>query len=95
MSLYRVKYTHRADRGLEKLPKEIARNVVSAIQNIKKDPYQFIKKLKASNPVYSFRVREDVRALLSIHDDVLIIHVLEIDYQKQAYRDFQKAKITK
>jgi mRNA interferase RelE/StbE len=91
MSLYRVKYTRRADRDLEKLPPEIARNVVSAIQNIKKDPYQGIKKIKTSNPdhpVYSFRVRKDVRALLSIHDDVLIIHVLEIDYRKQAYRDF-------
>lgn len=91
MSLYRVKYTHRADRDLEKLPPEIARNVVSAIQNIKKDPYQFIKKMKASNPdhpVYSLRVRRDVRALLSIHSDVLIIHVLEVDYRKQVYRDF-------
>ena len=91
MSLYRVKYTHRADRDLEKLPPEIARKVVSAIHNIKEDPYQFIKKMKASNPnhpVYSLRVRRDVRALLSIHDDVLIIHVLEIDYRKQAYRDF-------
>ena len=91
MSLYRVMYTHRADRDLEKLPPEIARNVVSAIQNIKKDPYQVIKKLKASNPdhpVYSFRVKRNVRALLSIHNDVLMIHVLEIDYRKQAYRDF-------
>jgi len=91
MSLYQVKYTHRADRDLEKLPPEIARKVVSAIQNIKKDPYRFIKKMKASNPnhpVYSLRVRRDVRALLSIHDNVLIIHVLEIDYRKQAYRDF-------
>jgi len=91
MSLYRVKYTHRADRDLEKLPPEIAKKVVSAIQHIKKDPYQCIKKMKASNPnhpIYSLRVRRDVRALLSIHDDVLIIHVLEIDYRKQAYRDF-------
>ena len=91
MSLYRVKYTHRADRDLEKLPPEIARNVVSAIQNIKKDPDQFIKKMKASNPdhpVYSLRVRREVRALLSIHSDLLIIHVLENDYRKQAYRDF-------
>ena len=90
MSLYRVKYTHRADRDLEKLLPEIARKVVSAIQNIKKDPYQFIKKIKASNPnhpVYSLRVRRNVRALLSIHDDVMIIHVLEIDYRKQACRD--------
>lgn len=91
MSLYRVKYTHRADRDLEKLPREIAKKVVRAIQDIKKDPYQCIKKMKASNPdhpVYSLRVQRDVRALLSIHDDVLIIHVLEIDHRKQAYRDF-------
>lgn len=91
MSLYRVKYTGRADRDLEKLPPEMARTVVSAIQNIKKDPFRFIKRLKASNPshpVYSFRVRRDIRALLSIHDDIMIIHVLEIDHRKQAYRDF-------
>jgi mRNA interferase RelE/StbE len=91
MSSYRVKYTHRADRDLEKLPPVIARKVVSTIQNIKEDPYQFIKKLKATNPkhpIYTLRVRTDVRALLSIHDDVLIIHVLEVEYRKQAYRDF-------
>ena len=91
MTLYRVKYTNRADRDLEKLPREVAQKVVRAIQNLKKDPYQCIKKMKASNPthpVYSLRVQRDVRALLSIHDDVLIIHVLEIDYRKQAYRDF-------
>ncbi|MCK9632461.1 MAG: type II toxin-antitoxin system RelE/ParE family toxin [Methanoregula sp.] len=91
MSPYRVKYTHRADRDLEKLPLEIARKVVGSIHTIREDPYRFIKKIKASNPnhpIYSLRVRRDVRALLSIHDDVLIIHVLEIDYRKQAYRDF-------
>jgi mRNA interferase RelE/StbE len=91
MSPYRVKYTHRADRDLEKLPPETARKVISAIHNIRDDPYRFIKKIKASNPdhpVYSLRVRRDVHALLSIHNDVLIIHVLEIDYRKQAYRDF-------
>lgn len=67
------------------------RKVVSTIQNIKEDPYQFIKKLKATNPkhpIYTLRVRKDVRVLLSIHDDVLIIHVLEIDFRKQVYRDF-------
>ncbi len=91
MSPYRVKYTHRADRDLEKLPAETARKVISAIHNIREDPYRFIKKIKASNPhhpVYSLRVRRDVRTLLSIHNDILIIHVLEIDYRKQAYRDF-------
>lgn len=91
MRLYRVKYTHRADRDLEKVSPEIARKVISAIHNIREDPYRFVKKMKASNPthpVYSLRIQRDVRALLSIHDEVLIIHVLEIDFRKQAYRDF-------
>lgn len=91
MSPYIIKYTPRADRDLEKLPKEIAHEVVLAIHELKKAPYHFIKKLKASNPrhpVYSLRARKDVRVLLSIHDDVLIIHVLEIEHRNHSYRDF-------
>jgi mRNA interferase RelE/StbE len=30
----------------------------------------------------------DVRALLSIHDDLLVIHVLEVEHRKHSYRDF-------
>jgi mRNA-degrading endonuclease RelE of RelBE toxin-antitoxin system len=30
----------------------------------------------------------DVRALLSIHDDVLVIHLLEVEHRKHSYRDF-------
>ena len=91
MSSYRVKYTHRADRDLEKLPREIARKVITTIDGIREEPYHFIKKLKATNPshpIYSLRVKRDIRAILSIHDDVLIIHVLEIEQRKHAYRDF-------
>ena len=91
MSQYTVKYTPRADRDLEKLPAEIAQKVVQAIHEMKKAPYHFIKKIKASNsrhPIYSLRVRRDVRVLLSIHDDVLIIHVLEVEHRKHSYRDF-------
>jgi mRNA interferase RelE/StbE len=91
MREFQVKYTLRADRDLEKIPPDIAKKVVSAIHGIRADPYQFVKKLKASNPkhpVYSLRVMRDVRALLSIHDDVLIIHVLEVEHRKHSYRDF-------
>lgn len=91
MSLYEVKYTPRADRDLEKLPPEIARQVVKKIHEIRKDPYRFIKKIKASNPrhpIYSARIRRGIRAFISIHDDILIIHVLEVENRKTAYRDF-------
>ena len=91
MSPYRVKYTHRADRDLEKLPLPIARKIIRAIEEISDAPYSSIKKLKGSNPrhpLYSLRVGRDIRVLLSIHDNVLIIHVLEIEDRKQSYRDF-------
>jgi mRNA interferase RelE/StbE len=91
MSLYTIRYTPRADRDLEKLPKVTARKVVQAIHKIRENPYLFIKKIKASNPrhpVYSLRAQRDVRVLLSIHDDVLIIHVLEVEHRKHSYQDF-------
>ena len=91
MSPYAIRYTPRADRDLEKLPKKIAHDVVLAIHEMKKAPYQFIKKIKTSDPrhpIYSLRVGKDVRVLLSIHDDVVIIHVLEVEHRKHSYRDF-------
>jgi len=91
MSLYQVKYTPRADRDLEKLPLAIARKVIRSIGEISDAPYSSIKKLKGSNPrhpVYSLRIGREIRVLLSIHDNVLIIHVLEIENRKQSYRDF-------
>lgn len=90
MSQYTIQYAPRADRDLEKLPPNIAHNVVLAIHEMRQAPHLFIKKLKASNPrhpIYSLRVGE-VRVLLSIHDDVLIIHVLEVERRKHSYRDF-------
>jgi len=91
MSPYQIKYAPRADRDLSKLPPKLARQVIRKIHAICEDPYSHIKKIKASNPrhpIYSVRIRRSVRAFLSIHDDVLIIHVLEVEYRKTAYRDF-------
>ena len=91
MSLYRVRYTPRADRDLSKLKAGNREKIVRAIHTIRESPYQYIKKMKASNPhhpVYSIRIHRDVRALLSIHDDLLVIHVLEVEHRKHSYRDF-------
>ena len=91
MRLYTIKYTPRADRDLSRLPPDIARKVVLSIHEIREDPYLSIKKMKASDPrhpIYAFAVGRGVRVLLSIHDDVLIIHVLEVEHRKHSYRDF-------
>jgi len=91
MSQYTIQYTPRADRDLEKLSRETAHKVVQAIHELREEPYHFIKKNKASDPrhpVYSFRAQRDIRVLLSIHDNVLIIHILEVEHRKHSYRDF-------
>ncbi len=91
MSPYEIWYTRRADRDLGKLPLETARQVIRKIHTIREDPYRFIKKIQGSNPghpVYSLRIRREIRVFLSIHDDVLVIHVLEVEQRKTAYRDF-------
>lgn len=91
MSTYRIRYTPRSRQDLRKLPRDISQEAVRAIHAISDNPYRYVKKLKgcsAKQPLYSFRVRRTVRAFLSIHDDVLIIHVLEVVQRKTAYRDF-------
>jgi mRNA interferase RelE/StbE len=91
MSLYEIQYTRRADRDLGKLPAATAREVIRKIHKIRAEPYRFIKKIQGSDPghpIYSLRVRREIRAFLSLHDDVLIIHVLEVEQRKTAYRDF-------
>ena len=91
MNPYEVKYTPRADRDLSRLPIEVARQVIRKIHEIRSEPYRFVKKIRASDPrfpLYSVRVRRDVRAFISIHDDILVIHVLEVEKRKTEYRDF-------
>jgi mRNA interferase RelE/StbE len=91
MSPYTIQYTPRADRDLEKLPRETAQKVIRAIHNLREDPYHAIKKIKACNPIhpiYSFRAQRDIRVLLSIHNEILIIHILEVEHRKHSYRDF-------
>jgi mRNA interferase RelE/StbE len=88
---YRVEYTARARRDLHKFDRETAQRIIRALHGLADDPYSRIKKLKGTNPdqpVYSFRIGLSYRAILSIHDSVLIVHILEIERRDQAYRDF-------
>jgi len=87
---YRILYTSRARKDLRSFPDTVARRIIRDIHTLGEDPYPHVKKLKGSapdHPVYTFRIGLYHRAILSIHDEVLIVHVLEIENQ-QAYRDF-------
>ncbi len=88
---YRIEYTSRARKDLHKLDRTIAQRIIRALHGLSDSPYSQIKKLKGTNPghpVYTFRIGNQYRAILSIHDTVLIIQVLEVEDRKQVYRDF-------
>ena len=89
--IYQLQYTDRARKDLKKLDKETARRVIRALHVIRENPYHHVKKLKGArpeHPVYTYRIGLSYRAILSIHDTILIIHVLEIEDRTQSYRDF-------
>ena len=89
--IYDLEYTARARKDLKKLDTETARRVIRALHTIREDPYHHIKKLRGArpqHPVYTYRIGLYYRAILSIHDNVLVILVLEIENRNQSYRDF-------
>jgi mRNA interferase RelE/StbE len=88
---YRLEYTARARKDLQKLDRNTTQRIIRALHGLTEDPYAQAKKLKGTpsgHPVYTFRIGLRYRAILSVHDLVLVIHVLEIEDRKQAYRDF-------
>jgi len=88
---YRILYTSRARKDLRKLPDTTARRIIRVIHTLGEDPHLQVKKLKGgalNQPVYTFRIGLYHRAILSIHDEVLVVHVLETENRKQACRDF-------
>lgn len=90
MTRYRLDYTSRADKDLEKLERQDAQRVVGALEGIRDDPRAHVEKLRTSvagSPIYSFHVGH-FRVLLQLLDDRLLVLVLGVRQRKTAYRDF-------
>ena len=88
---YRIQYTSRARKDLRRLDSNTAERVIRALHTLRDDPYHSLKKWKGGtheHPVYTFRIGLYYRAILSVHDSVLTVYVLEIEDRNQAYRDF-------
>lgn len=78
-------------KDLQKLDRNTVQRIVRALHGLTEDPSTQVKKLKgrpSGHMVYTFRIGLRYRAILSVHDLVLIIHILEIENRKQAQRDF-------
>ncbi len=87
--MYSIIYSPAARKDLNKLPVDVAKNIVSSIKEIKENPKLHVKKLKGSpkSPIYSLRVGE-YRVIMSIEGDKLIIFVIEIGHRSKIYRKY-------
>jgi len=71
---YEVKWTKTSLDQLKKLDKNIAKRVMDKVEEITKNPFNFVKKLKQFN---LFRLRVgDYRVIMSIENKKMIIFVL-------------------
>ena len=84
--MYKIEYTHTAAKALKKAPAETAKRLIAAIEGLASAPYATtgVKKLTGREG-YRLRVG-DWRILYTVHNDILIILVLDIGNRKEIYR---------
>lgn len=87
--MYSILYSPAARKDIQKLPVDVAKNIVNSIKEIRANPKAHVKKLKGSpkSPLYSLRVGE-YRVIMSIEGDKLIVFVIEVGHRSKIYRKY-------
>ncbi|MBI2126395.1 MAG: type II toxin-antitoxin system RelE/ParE family toxin [Thaumarchaeota archaeon] len=76
-----VRWTETAIKQLKKLDKATSKTIIDRVEEIKSDPFSFLKKLQ-SVPLYSLRVG-NYRVILSIERNNLVI--LDVGHRNKIY----------
>jgi mRNA interferase RelE/StbE len=88
---YQLRYSSSAWHSLNHLPRDVALKFVAEFQDLSEepDPRIHVKRLRGPGdpPFFSLRIGQ-YRAILSILDDVMVIHVIEIGHRGSVYRKF-------
>ena len=86
MSDYRVSFKSSAAKELRKLPVEIQRRIINAIERLSENPrLAGIVKLKGDDNLYRFRVGE-YRIVYDINDPDQKLAITRIRHRKDVYR---------
>jgi mRNA interferase RelE/StbE len=85
---YQLRYSSSARHTLTHLPRDVALKFVAAFQHLadENDPRRHVKRLRGSTnpPFFSYRIGQ-YRAIMSILDDVMVIHVIEVGKRGSVY----------
>ena len=87
MASYKIAFKTSAEKDLRKLPKLVIASILTAIDDLTINPYPTgIKKLKGLERPY-FRLRVgNYRVIYEVHNQELIVHIIEIGHRKEIYK---------
>lgn len=88
---YRLIYSSSARHSLNRLPREIMLKFVKEFHTLadKENPRIYMKELQGSDnpPFYSVHIGQ-YRAVVSVLDDEMVIHVIDVGHRSSVYRKF-------
>jgi mRNA interferase RelE/StbE len=86
MASYEVVWKRSARKELRRLPKEVIRRVVSAVEELPRNPLPpGSRKLRGAECTHRLRVG-DYRVVDSLYGNRLVVEVLRVAHRKEVYR---------
>ena len=83
---YKISINSKAKKILEKVPLQLAKNIRDRIRNLADNPRSGnVVKMKGFDTLYRLRVG-DYRVIFEIHDDQVLILVINIGHRRDIYR---------
>lgn len=83
--VYEVELTDKSKKQLYKLSQSDRKRIISVLERIRIRPYSHVKKL-VGNKYFRIRVG-DLRIIVDMKDDKLIILILEIGNRRNIYKE--------
>ena len=86
MASYRIEWKRSAAKELKKLPPEIIKRILAAVESLAGNPLpDGVKKLTGSH--HTYRIREGMyRIIYNILSDVVVIEIIKVGHRKDVYR---------
>ena len=81
---YSVEWSPKAKQRLSKLEKKMIKRIISKVENIKDNPFRYLKKLTNDR---RFRLRVgDYRVLITVSQSEKMVKVLTVGHRKYIYK---------
>lgn len=92
MASYKIRWKTSAVKELNKLEKELIKNIILQVNGLAINPFpENCIKLKGTNYTYRIRSRK-YRVIYSVIKKILVVEIIHIGHRKDIYKRFQRRK---